>query len=421
MRPADLIFLCSRAVCEKSIMPISISKAQSRRIAIAAQGLAAPRPSTEVNRGHLNRTIDRLNLVQIDSVSVLARAHYMPLFSRLGAYAPTLLEDAAKGRRRSLFEYWAHEASFLPLDLWPLMQWRMERAARGENIYGGLARFGRERPDLIENVFRTVVERGPTAASDLEGERGLGGWWGWSDTKRAFEWLFWAGRLTAAYRRTSFERVYDLPERVLPASILTMPVPDRAEAHRQLIARSARAHGIASVRCLRDYFRLSPADMVGRVEELVEEGVLLPVSVEGWKEQAYLHRDARLPRRVSARALLSPFDPLVWERNRTEQLFGFRYRIEIYTPAEKRQFGYYVLPFLLDDRIVARLDLKADRPARTLRVLAAHAEPGAPEETAEQLCAELCVMAGWLGLETLVIEPRGDFAPALSAQSARLG
>lgn len=396
----------------------TISQAQARRIALHAQGLSRPRRDAIPTRRDVLKLADRLNIFQIDSVSVLVRAHYMPLFSRLGPYMPALLEDAAKGKRRGLFEYWAHEASFLPLSAWPLMQWRMARARNGEGIYGGLAKFGRERPDMIQSVFAEVTKRGPLSASEIDGERGAGGWWGWSDTKRAFEWLFWAGLLTASHRRASFERVYDLPERTLPAEVLARPVPDVADAHRQLLALSARAHGIATANCLRDYFRLSPSDVRNRLEELVEEGTLIPVAVKGWDRPAYMHRDAKLPRRVAGRALLSPFDPLVWERNRSENLFDFRYRIEIYVPAEKRIHGYYVLPFLLRDRIAARVDLKADRASKVLRVLAAYAEPGAPDDTEEELAAELRLMANWLKLDSIEISTRGDLAPALLAATS---
>jgi uncharacterized protein YcaQ len=292
------------------------------------------------------------------------------------------------------------------------MRWRMERAERGEEMYGGLAKFGRERATYIEDILRQIRARGPIAASDLEGQKGSGGWWGWSDAKHAFEWLFWAGRITTAYRR-GFERYYDLPERVLPPAILAMPTPTPKDSHRELLRVSARAHGIATANCLRDYFRLSPADIKGRLEELIEEGDLLPVQVDGWNKPAYLHKDARMPRKIKARALLAPFDPLVFERSRAESLFNFRYRIEIYTPAQKRQYGYYVLPFLLDDRIVARIDLKADRPASVLRVHAAYAEQGAPADTATHLFEELKQMQGWLGLERIEVTPAGNLGMTL--------
>jgi uncharacterized protein YcaQ len=391
-----------------------ISLATARRIALAAQGFAEQRPTVPPTRRHLAKVLSRLGLLQIDSVSAVVRAHYMPLFSRLGPYPLSLLDGAASGSKRTLFEYWAHEASFLPIESWPLMRWRMERAEAGEDIYTGLARFGRERRDLIETIYRQVVDRGPVAASDIEGSKGAGGWWGWSAEKHAFEWLFWAGRVTTSSRR-GFERLYDLPERVLPVAILDMPVPSATDAHRDLLRISARALGIATSSDLRDYFRLSPADIKGRVEELVETGELLPVTVEGWRNPAYVHATARVPRRIEARALLAPFDPLVFERSRTERLFDFRYRIEIYTPAEKRQYGYYVLPFLLGERIVARIDLKADRPAGVLRVLAAYAEPCAPPHTASELLDELRLMQGWLGLERLEVRDAGDLGPVLAS------
>lgn len=394
-------------------MKETISAAMARRIALAAQGFAETRPNKAIDKRHINRLLARIGLLQIDSVSVVVRAHYMPLFSRLGPYSRMLLDNAASGRKRSLFEYWAHEASFLPVETYPLMRWRMERAGRHEDIYGGLAKWARANTGLIDDIYQEVVARGPIAASDIKGAKGSGGWWGWSDEKHAFEWLFWAGRITAASRR-GFERVYDLPERVLPASAVTAPVPAPADAHRELLRIAARAHGIATAPCLRDYFRLSSSDMKGRIEELVEAGELLPVRVEGWNRQAYLHTGARIPRKVEARALLAPFDPLVFERSRTEALFDFRYRIEIYTPAPKRQYGYYVMPFLLGDRLVARIDLKADRPMGVLRVLAAYTEPAAPAHTADALATELRLMADWLGLERLEVVPAGDLGPALA-------
>ncbi|WP_192362988.1 winged helix-turn-helix domain-containing protein [Mesorhizobium mediterraneum] len=394
-------------------MKEKISLAMARRIALAAQGFADPRPNSTPDRRHLARVLGRTGLLQIDSVSAVVRAHYMPLYSRLGPYPLALLDNAAVTRKRTVFEYWAHEASFLPVETYPLMRWRMERAERGEEMYNGLAKWGRERAAYIEDIYREVVERGPIAASALEGQKGNGGWWGWSDAKHAFEWLFWAGRITTASRR-GFERLYDLPERVLPPAVLALPVPSPEDAHRELLRISARAHGVATASDLRDYFRLSPADINGRIEELVDTGDLLPVRVEGWDKTAYLHKDARFPRKIEARALLAPFDPVVFERSRTERLFDFRYRIEIYTPAEKRQYGYYVLPFLLGEKIVARIDLKADRPAGVLRVHAAYAEPGAPPQTAAALFEELKLMQGWLGLERIDVTPAGDLGQPLA-------
>ncbi|RWA69004.1 winged helix-turn-helix domain-containing protein [Mesorhizobium sp.] len=394
-------------------MKEKISLRTARRIALGAQGFTDPRPGGEPNRRHLARVLSRTGLLQIDSVSAVVRAHYMPLYSRLGPYPLTLLDNAAVTRKRSVFEYWAHEASFLPVETYPLMRWRMQRAEQGEEMYLGLAKWGRERKKMIDEIYGQVAERGPIAASDIEGHKGNGGWWGWSEAKHAFEWLFWAGRITTAYRR-GFERYYDLPERVLPQAVLDLPAPSVEDAHRELLRISARAHGIATYGDLRDYFRLAPGDTKDRIDELVELGELLPVKVEGWDKTAYLQKDARFPRRIEARALLAPFDPVVFERTRTEKLFDFRYRIEIYTPAEKRQYGYYVLPFLLGDRIVARVDLRADRPASVLRVHAAYAEAGAPPETAAQLLEELKQMQSWLGLEHIAVTPAGDLGPALA-------
>ncbi|WP_296741316.1 winged helix-turn-helix domain-containing protein [Mesorhizobium sp.] len=394
-------------------MKEKISLRMARRIALGAQGFTDPRPAGTPDRRHLARVLSRTGLLQIDSVSAVVRAHYMPLYSRLGPYPLALLDNAALTRKRTVFEYWAHEASYLPVETWPLLRWRMQRAEAGDEMYLGLAKWGRERPELIKEIYDQVAERGPIAASDIEGHKGNGGWWGWSEAKHAFEWLFWAGRITTAYRR-GFERYYDLPERVLPQAVLDMPVPSVEDAHRELLRISARAHGIATYGDLRDYFRLAPGDTKDRIEELVETGELVPVSVEGWDKTAYLHKDARFPRRIEARTLLAPFDPVVFERTRTEKLFDFRYRIEIYTPAEKRQYGYYVLPFLLGDRIVARVDLRADRPASVLRVNAAYPEAGAPPDTAAQLFDELKQMQAWLGLEHIEVTPAGDLGPALA-------
>jgi uncharacterized protein YcaQ len=395
-----------------------ISAGAARRIALAAQGLIKPRSEGPIERRQLMKLLGRLHLHQIDSVNVLARAHYLPAFSRLGPYSRVVLDGLAWSRPRKLFEYWAHEASLLPLDLHPLVRWRMARAERGEAGWKSLRAFRTERKAEADAALARIVAEGPLAASDFEA-KGAGGWWGWSSAKAALEWLFLTGRITTAMRRNSFERVYDLTERVIPARILDLPTPSEPDAHRALLELAARAHGLGTARDLRDYFRLSPADAAPRIAELVEEGLLLPVQVEDWRETAYLHRDAKRPRRAEGRALLVPFDPLIWERARTERLFGLRYRIEIYTPAERRVHGYYVLPFLLRDRIVARVDLKADRQSGALLVQAAHAEPDPPPDTAAELAAELRLMASWLGLERVEVKPLGNFAPSLARESKR--
>jgi uncharacterized protein YcaQ len=353
-------------------------------------------------------------LLQIDSVSVLTRAHYLPLFSRLGGYDRALLDDAAWGKKRRWFEYWGHEASLMPFALQPLLRWRMAAAASGETMWPGLSAFQREHRDYIQGVRARIAAEGPAVASDLDGARGVAGWWGWGQAKRALEILFWTGELTTTARR-GFERVYDLPERVLPAEILARPTPAKADAQRALLLLSARAHGIGTAACLADYFRISPRVARPLLAELVEQGSLLPVAVEGLHGEWFLHKDARVPRQVAAHSLLAPFDPLVWARDRTAKLFSFHYRLEIYTPAEKRVHGYYVLPFLFGDRLLARVDLKADRAAGCLRVLAAFAEQDAPPATAEALWDELRRLADWLGLEKIAVGSKGDLARGLRA------
>jgi uncharacterized protein len=378
----------------------NISASEARRIALAAQGFAEPHPSGTPNGWDLRRVFSRVALVQIDSVNVLERAHYLPAFSRLGPYDREALDRLSHRAPRRLFEYWGHEASLLPVDLQPLLRWRMDRAAH--EAWGSMQRVQRDRPELVADVLAQVRERGPIAASELDHDapRRTGPWWSWSDAKRAIEWLFWSGQVSSA-RRRRFERLYDLPERVLPAKVLAAPTPSVADAQRELVRIASRSLGIAAERDLRDYFRLPTAETKQRIAELVESGQLLPVEVEGWgRTQGYLATGARIPRRVDATALIGPFDSLIWERSRLERLFGFEYRLEIYVPAPKRRHGYYVLPFLLGDRLVARVDLKADRAAGVLRVQALHLEPGAAAETRDALRAELASMGEWLGLDT---------------------
>jgi uncharacterized protein YcaQ len=308
--------------------------------------------------------------------------------------------------------------AFMPVELWPVMQHRMASYREKRGKWGIVD----EKPELEANLVAEVRDRGASTARSLDDglPRSMDHWgWNWSETRRVLDYLFTAGELAIAGRNSQFEILYDLPERVIPPEILALPTPSVEEASRELIRRAARSHGVATGPDLRDYYRMPVATAAAAVAELVEEGELLPVEVQGWTRPAYLHRDARLPRRVDARALLSPFDPVVWERRRTEELFGFRYRIEIYVPAPQRVHGYYVLPFLLRDRVVGRVDLKADRQfdagAGCLVVKAAYAEPGAPADTAEELAAELRQLAGWLGLASIAVEPRGDLAPALVA------
>jgi uncharacterized protein YcaQ len=373
---------------------VRLSAAEARRAALAAQGFAEPR---RPDGRAIRRLFDRVGLIQIDSVNVLSRAHYLPGFARLGAYDRAALDKAAHYAPRRLFEYWGHEASLLPVELQPLLRWRMEHAYR--TAWGGMRRIAQEKPHLLEDVLEQIRERGPLAARDLDGQRPrkAGPWWDWSESKKAIELLFWGGEVTSA-RRSNFQRLYDLPERVLPRAVLDAPTPSEEDAQRSLVAIAARSLGVAAVPELRDYFRLPAETMRPRIDELVEAGELLPVEVEGWDVPAYLHKDARIPRAVGARALLGPFDNLLWERGRVERLFGFTFKLEIYVPKPKRVYGYYVLPFLLGDRLVARVDLKADRHAGVLRALAVHPEPGAPPETEAALRDELELLAEWLGL-----------------------
>jgi uncharacterized protein YcaQ len=398
-------------------VPESLSVSQARRITLAAQGFTDPKPGGATDLRHLRRVLRRLHLIQMDSVNVLQRAHFMPLYSRLGPYPAGLLERAAYRRPRELFEFWGHEASLIRADLQPLFRWRMARAH--ELAWGNMRRVAVEQPELVAWVLDEVRERGPITAAEVEHDapRTKDHWgWNWSVVKQALEWLFYTGQVTAAERTTSFARRYDVPERVLPPAVLAAPTPEPAAAFRALVELSAQALGVAAEPELRDYFRLPVRECLAALAELVEAGVLRPVTVAGWKAPAYLHHEARLPRRVSAATLVSPFDPLIWERARTERLFDMAYRIEIYVPQPKRLYGYYVLPFLLGDRFAARVDLKAERKTGVLQVPAAWIEPGAdPEATADALAAELFRLAGWLGLEAVAVPERGDFAGPLAA------
>jgi uncharacterized protein len=398
----------------------SFSVSQARRLAIGAQGLTGTRPTVVPDRRHLRRVLRHVGLLQIDSVNVLARAHYLPAYSRLGPYDQTLIDRTAF-KHRELFEYWGHEAALLPVELHPLMRWRMHRAERKFETWGRMATLAKERPGYLEWVYDEVTSRGPVSAGEVAADekRGTDQWgWNWTDAKTALEFLFYAGRITTS-RRRNFERLYDVPERVLPATILALPTPDEATAHRELLMLAARSHGVGTLGDLADYYRIKNPDARPRIAELVEDGRLEQVEVRGWSQPAYAVPEVVIPRRMAGRALLVPFDPLIWERDRTERLFGFRYRIEIYTPANKRVYGYYVLPFLLGDQLVARVDLKADRAVGILRVQAAWVEAGAPEQTATELAAELRLMAQWLGLDDIAVEPRGDLAGALAIEVVR--
>lgn len=403
-----------------------VSAAEARRLAVAAQGFGRPRPAGRVDARHLRRAIDDVGLLQLDSVNVFCRSHYMPVFSRLGPYPREALDRLAwhengggrtrRAGQRDLIEYWGHEASLLPVDLQPLLRWRMARA--GSLAWKNVARVGTEQPELLEFVLDAVRERGPIRAADLgpDGQRRAAGeMWSWSEEKTALEYLFYAGRVCAA-RRVNFERHYDLPERVLPRQVAEAPTPSQDEAQRQLLLIAAKRLGVATEADLGDYFRLPRSESKARVAELAEQGGLVPVRVEGWSQPGYLatERPTGLRRAARARALLTPFDSLVWARERTERIFGFRYRIEIYVPAPKRVYGYYVLPFLLGDRLVARVDLKSDRQKGVLQVRGAYAEPGVDTATvAPELAAELRLLNEWLGLGGVAVARKGDLAAAL--------
>ncbi|MGO9883888.1 MAG: winged helix-turn-helix domain-containing protein [Solirubrobacteraceae bacterium] len=390
-------------------------------MALAAQGFGRPRPTRPPSANQIAALIGRLGVLQLDSVNVFSRSHYMPVFSRLGPYDRSRLDriaghgDGAVDRR--LIEYWAHEASLIPVELHPLFRWRMADVQR--EAWGSIARVVREQPDLVAQTLELVAENGPIRARDTGAVRAPprpGHMWNWHQGKVALEYLFFTGQV-AATARVNFERLYDTIDRVLPSDVLERPTPAAEDAQRQLVRVAAQALGVATEPDLGDYFRLPRAASKERVAELAHAGELIEVEVEGWSAPAYLWPAARQPRKVHARALLSPFDSLVWFRQRTERLFDFRYRIEIYTPAAKRVHGYYVLPFLLADRLVARVDLKSDRQRGVLLVQGAFGEQGIDAATvAAELATELRLVASWLGLESISVRRRGDLARELSQQ-----
>lgn len=398
-----------------------VSRSEARRLALHSLGFTAMRPA-RAGAAHVRATAGRLGAIQIDSVNVLARAHYLPTFSRYGAYPATALDDLAH-RKRELFEYWGHAACFLPLELYPLMRWRMDlRVERW-------AMFERKQKDYMEAVYREVAERGPIAAGDISiAGKSTGPWWGWSEGKLAVELLFREGRLAVAGRR-NFERLYDLPERVIPKEALEAPAVSPDDAKKELFVRAATAMGVGTMKDIAQYFhvdgwwdrmavdgRVPPSNTQRLFDELVEAGRLEPVRVEGWKRTGYIAPGVKIPRAVDARAIVSPFDPILWERKWTKSVFDFDYQIEIYVPAPKRIYGYYVLPFLMGDNFAARVDLKADRKTSTLLVHAAYVEPGRnPRTVAAGLADELRAMAAWLKLGSFQVTTKGNLARPLKA------
>ena len=396
-----------------------LTAAQARRVAVAAQGFTEPKPRGPVTRAHLRRLISRIQVLQLDSVSVAVRAHYAPVFSRLGPYDRDVLDRAAWNHSarspRLLVEYWAHEAALMAVDDWPLLRWRMREYRHGR--WG--TEIVKENPQLADDIVAAVAELGPSTAGQIEAHLGAeprgakGPWWDRSDTKWVTEALFAAGVLTTA-TRVGFARHYDLTENVLPPEVVARDVDDD-EAVRELTLRAATALGVGTEADIRDYFRLSAPQVKPAIAKLVADGEVERVEVDGWPAPAYLRAGQSVPRRDRGTALLCPFDPLIWFRPRVQRLFQFHYRIEIYTPAAKREFGYYVWPFLLDGRLVGRVDLKAERARDALHVVGAFVEPGeSGARVVGALAAELTTMAAWLGLGAVTVGDRGHLASTLA-------
>jgi uncharacterized protein YcaQ len=393
----------------------SVSPAAARRIALAAQGFARPRPDA-VGTRQLNLALERIGLLQLDSVNVLERSHYLPMFARLGAYDKALLDRLTFAKKAPYREYWAHEAALIPLEDWPLFGFRRQDYRDYYSVANDpwLAAHA----DTLAWLRAELAEKGPLPASKIERDAAAprrGSWWDWDEVKRGLERMFRFGDVVSA-GRTGFERTYALPEQVMPAEVYRREVP-REEAVRTLMERAARAHGIGTLSDFADYYRLKTGDAKPALASLVDEGVVHEVSVPGWKKAAYLHRDARIPRRIETTALLSPFDPVVWERDRALRMFGFHYRIEIYTPAPKRVYGYYTLPVLVDDALVGRIDLKNDRKRGVLRVQSAWREEGVADAVAERVVPALRELAAWQGLGELEVVDRGDLARAVAAEA----
>ncbi len=374
----------------------SLSIADARALALAAQGFDTARPKTKATQRHVDALISRLGVIQIDSVNVLVRSQELPLFSRLGNHNRNAIPKATE--QQKLFEYWGHEAAHLPVEIHPLFRWKMEAARLGKAKHWGLTSFYDDNKAFVKRMLKHVEKNGPTTSRELSTRtEKKGTWWDWDEAKVALEYLFLTGQLMSRGRGTDFARIYDTPERVLPGDVLNAPTPSEHDARKQLLVRSAIAQGVATASDLADYYRQKPTTVKPLITELVEEGELRTVAVDGWTEKAFIHRAAKLPKQLHATALLSPFDSLVWCRPRNERLFDFHYRIEIYTPKEKRKFGYYVLPFMMNGEMVGRVDLKADRANSKLLVHSVHTEKGVKRSTINDvLNNELRTMASWL-------------------------
>ena len=381
----------------------SLSIADARRIALAAQGFDTARPKTKATQRHVDALIARLGVIQIDSVNVLVRSQELPLFARLGNHDRKAIPKATEAQK--LFEYWGHEAAHLPVDLHPLFRWKMDAARTGKVQHWGLTSFYEENKAFVKRTLKHVATNGPTTSRELSTRtEKKGTWWDWDEAKVALEYLFLTGELMSRGRGSDFARIYDTPERVLPQRIIDAPTPSEHDARKQLLVRSAIAQGVATASDLADYYRQKLATVKPLIAELVEEGELREVAVDGWTEKAFVHRNAKLPKQLHATALLSPFDSLVWCRPRNERLFNFHYRIEIYTPKEKRKFGYYVLPFMMNGEMVGRVDLKADRANSKLLVHSVHTEKGVKRSSInDALNTELRAMATWLQLDQVQI------------------
>ena len=376
----------------------SLSIKDARALALAAQGFDSPRTKTKSTTADAVALIKKLGVIQIDSVNVLVRSQELPLFSRLGDHDRNAIPKATS--QGKIFEYWGHAAAHLPVELHPMFRFKMHAARSGRMKHWGLTSFYAENKAFVKRILKHVEVNGSTSARELSTRTTKkSSWWDWDEAKTALEYLFLTGELMSCGRGSDFARVYDIPERVLPRKILQMPTPSETEARKELLVRAMRAQGVATMRDLADYYRQKPAVVKPLVSELVEQGVLREVSVDGWQDKAYVHRNAQLPKRLFATALLSPFDSLVWCRPRNERLFNFHYRIEIYTPQAKRKFGYYVLPFMMNGQMVGRVDLKADRENSKLLVHSVHTERGVKRAIINRaLATELQHMSSWLGL-----------------------